>query len=114
MEGMKDKERRFMRKKEEVYVDFPRQPDVLDWEVQNVSIGGFRVRGTVSGNPGAEMECVLTFPAAGVDIPARARVVWSEDGSPPTLGLEFADLEPGDRLRLAHALYLKRKLKRAA
>lgn len=114
MGGMKDKERKFMRKSDEVYVDFPRQPDVMDWEVQNVSIGGFRVKGSVRGSPGSEIECVLTFPAAGVDIPARARVVWSQDSAPPTLGLEFAQLEPGDRLRLAHALYLKRKLKDAA
>ena len=90
------------------------QPDVMDWEVQNVSIGGFRVKGSVRGTPGSEIECVLTFPAAGVDIPARARVVWSEDGAPPTLGLEFAELQTGDRLKLAHALYLKRKLKDAA
>jgi hypothetical protein len=113
MDVMKDKDRRFQRKRDEVYVDFPAQPDVMDWEVQNVSVGGFRVRGTVRGEPGSELECVLTFPAAGVDIPAKARVVWSEGGRPPTLGLVFAELEPGDRLKLAHALYQKRRLKAA-
>ncbi len=114
MGGMKDKDRRFRRRAEEVYVDFPEQPDVMDWEVENVSIGGFRVKGTVRGQPGSEIECVLTFPAAGVDIPARVRVVWAEKGNPPMVGLEFVTLGPGDRLKLAHALYLRRKLKDAA
>jgi hypothetical protein len=111
---MKDKDRKFLRKKDEVYVDFPDQPNVMDWEVQNVSIGGFKVSGSLKGEPGTEIECVLTFPAAGVDIPARAKVVWTKGPGKPTLGLEFAELGDGERLKLAHALYLKRKLKDAA
>jgi hypothetical protein len=114
MEGMKSKDREFLRKRDEVYVDFPEKANVMDWEVENISIGGFRVSGSVDGEPGTELECVLTFPAAGVDIEAKARVVWSRDSNPPRLGLKFENLGPGDRLKLAHALYLRRKLKDAA
>lgn len=113
MGGM-GKNRKFFRKKDEVYVDFPDHPNVMDWEVENISIGGFRLSGTVEGVPGSELECVLSFPAAGVDIAAKAKVVWSRDSTPPRLGLKFESLEPGDRLKLAHALYLRRKLKDAA
>jgi hypothetical protein len=111
---MKSKDREFLRRSDEVYVDFPEKPNIMDWEVKNISIGGFRVSGTLDGEPGTELDCVLSFPAAGVDIEARARVVWSRDGRPPSMGLRFEKLEPGDRLRLAHALYLRRKLKDAA
>ena len=114
MEGMKSKDREFLRKQDEVYVDFPEKANVMDWEVENISIGGFRVSGSLEGAPGTELECVLSFPAAGVDIEARARVVWSRDSSPPRVGLRFENLEPGDRLKLAHALYMRRKLKDAA
>ena len=103
-----------MRKRDEVYVDFPDKADVMDWVVEDISVGGFRLRGTVDTEPGTVMDCVLSFPAAGVDVPAEARVVWSEDGTPRRTGLRFESLAPGDRLRLAHALYLKRQVKKVA
>jgi len=111
---MKSKEREFQRKRDEVYVDFPGQPNVMDWQVENISIGGFRVSGSVRGEPGSEVSCVLSFPAAGVDLAVKAMVVWLQEGAPQRMGLKFERLEPWDRLRLAHALYLRRKLRDAA
>jgi len=108
---MKGKQREFQRKVDEVYVDFPGHPDVMDWNVENISIGGLRLTGTLDVEPGTELECMLTFPAAGVDIHVRAVLVWRMER---TYGLVFGDLEPGDRLRFAHALYLGRRLKQAA
>ena len=32
-------------------------------------------------------------------------VVWATDGEEPSMGLSFEEMEPGDRLKLAHALY---------
>ena len=103
-----------MRKREEVYVDFPDKTNVMDWIVEDISVSVFRLKGTMGTEPGTLIDCVLSFPAAGVDVPAEARVIWSEDGTPSRMGLRFESLAPGDRLRLAHALYLKRQVKKVA
>jgi hypothetical protein len=108
------KDRHFLRRVDEVYVDFPGQPNVMDWCVENISVGGFRASGTIRGRPGELVDCVLSFPAAGVDVEATARVVWATMGEPTRIGLRFEQMEPGVRLKLAHALYLRRKLKDAA
>jgi hypothetical protein len=112
--GNMARDRKFLRKRDEVYVDFPDRANVMDWQVENISCGGLRVTGTLADGPGSTLRCIVSFPAAGVDIEAMVRVVWSREGSPPELGLVFADLEPGERLRLAHALYHRRRLKDAA
>ncbi|MDI7269244.1 MAG: PilZ domain-containing protein [Myxococcota bacterium] len=72
---------------------------------QNVSLGGLRVSGPISGVEGEKVELAIRLPHMPKELRVTCEVVWVErcSGSDEaTVGVRFLDLDPADRVVLGH------------
>lgn len=91
------------------FVDYTGTDVLLYHRIENISIGGLRLRSTAVDQVGTEVELVINFPELDASVELHGEVAWV-DPREPTMGIRFIGTDESTRRVLGDYI---RRMRRA-